>query len=81
MKRPMRIVLPVLLFVFACALPAAAQVTTPDAHLGRKLGADFTLADWKEVSGYFRKLAQQSGRVKLDVVGQTTEGREFLFTA
>jgi hypothetical protein len=42
------------------------------------LGADFTLADWSEVSGYYEKLAGQSPRVLVERVGETTEGRAFL---
>ena len=39
---------------------------------------DFELADWNEVSGYYRKLAAESQRVRVETVGETTEGREFL---
>src|SRR5205085_2764328 len=63
------------------AVAAAAQtsgVVTPEEHLGRKVGGDFTLADWREVGSYYGKLAAQSPNVKLEVVGQTTEGRDFL---
>ncbi len=63
-----------------CLAPARAQITTPQAHLGRPLGADFTLADWKEVSGYFKLLATQSPRIRTLPVGTTAEGREFLIS-
>ncbi|HKX46615.1 MAG TPA: M14 family zinc carboxypeptidase, partial [Planctomycetota bacterium] len=59
------------------ALPPQA-VTSPEEHLGRPVGADFTLADWDEVAGYYRLVAEQSPHVELEVVGETTEGREFL---
>ena len=55
----------------------AQEITSPEAHLGRPVGADFELADWKEVSSYFEKLSAESPRVLLEVVGTTTEGREF----
>lgn len=62
-----------------CACATSAQgVPTPREHLGRELAADFTLADWSEVTGYYRKLAATSPRVKLETVGKTTEGRDFL---
>ena len=35
-------------------------ITTPSEHLGRPLGVDFQLADWNEVSSYYRLLDQQS---------------------
>ena len=57
---------------------AAQEITTPSEHLGRPVGADFELADWNEVSGYYKKLAEQSPRVLVESVGETTEGREFL---
>ncbi|MFZ2873128.1 MAG: M14 metallopeptidase family protein [Phycisphaerales bacterium] len=62
------------------AQPPAAQVTDPAAYLGRPLGADFTLADWTEVGGYYRKLDAESPRVRTEVVGTTTEGRDFLIS-
>ncbi|MEO2092548.1 MAG: M14 metallopeptidase family protein [bacterium] len=58
-----------------------AQVTSPDQHLGRPLGADFELVDWDEVRAYFRGLASQSPRVLVERVGTTTEGREFLLAS
>jgi len=70
------------LLVAACLLagPAAAlqQIPTPEQHLGRPVGADFVLADWQEVSGYFRKLGAESPRVRVETVGTTTEGRDFV---
>ena len=57
---------------------AAQEVTPPEAHIGRALGRDFELADWNEVSGYFLRLGRESSRVRVDKVGETTEGRDFL---
>jgi hypothetical protein len=62
--------------VAACAW--SQTVTTPEAHLGRKVGADFALADWKEVSSWYDTLDRQSERVKVERVGKTTEGRDYL---
>ena len=62
----------------SAAAAAAAEVTSPEKHLGRPVGGDFTLADWTEVSGYYRKLADESPNVRVSVEGKTTEGREFL---
>jgi hypothetical protein len=36
------------------------------------------LPDWKEVRGYFEQLDRESGRVVLQKVGATTEGRDFV---
>jgi hypothetical protein len=67
----------------ASAAPQAAaaraeRVTSPQSHLGRPVGADFQLADWKEVSSYFETLDRESARVIVERVGETTEGRPFL---
>lgn len=65
--------------LFAALVPGAVgQVTTPQDHLKRPVGGDFTLADWQEVGGYFKLLAGQTGRVRTQGVGTTAEGREFL---
>ena len=57
-----------------------SSVTTPEAHLGRPVGADGTLADWAEVSSWFQLLGEQSARVRTEVIGETTEGRDFLLS-
>lgn len=63
------------------AAPLSAQgIPTPDEHLGRPLGGDFTLADWDEVSSYHRAVAERSERVRVERIGTSTEGREFLMT-
>jgi hypothetical protein len=58
--------------------PALAQrrevVPTPRSHLGFEVGADRTLADWGQITGYFSKLAAASPAVKLDTLGRTTDG-------
>ena len=56
----------------------AQAVPSPEEHLGRPVGADFELADWEEVSSWFRLLGQGSARVQVESVGETTEGRDFL---
>lgn len=59
-------------------LALAQKPPTPAEHLGRPVAGDFTLADWNEVSSYYRALDAASLRVQVDVLGATTEGREFL---
>lgn len=68
----------IFLLCFAVCRTTAAEVTSPDVYLGRALGADFTLADWNETSGYYRRLAEESPNVLLESAGKTTEGRDFL---
>ena len=62
------------------AAPVQDAVTEPAQHLGRPVGGDGTLADWGEVSSYFQLLAEESPRVNTEVIGKTTEGRDFLLS-
>ena len=64
----------------APATVAVQQVTDPSEHLGRPLGVDFELADWSEISAYYKLLAQESPNVLTQRVGTSTEGREFLLS-
>ena len=57
---------------------AAAAVPAPRTHLGFDVGADRALADWPQITGYFAKLAAASPAVRVDTLGQTTEGRPFI---
>ncbi|MBK8179826.1 MAG: peptidase M14 [Planctomycetes bacterium] len=62
-----------------CAASAAALAqTSPEAHLGHPVGADFHLPDWQSVSAWYRDLDSASARVELESAGTTTDGREFL---
>ncbi|MBA3557284.1 MAG: hypothetical protein H0W30_01670 [Gemmatimonadaceae bacterium] len=60
-------------------LPALAQtVPSPREHLGFEVGADRTLADWNQVTGYFTRLAVASPAVVVDTLGPTTQGRPLI---
>lgn len=70
-------------FAVVCMLTStswAQKATSPTEFLGHPVGADFKLPAWKEVSSFYRQLAEQSPHVKLETVGKTTEGRDFLVT-
>src|SRR5580700_10485608 len=66
----------VVLFLLVSAI-ALAQPPTPESVLGHKPGDDFYLASYDESLGYFRKLAQSTGKLKLVRVGKTTQGRDW----
>jgi hypothetical protein len=53
-------------------------VPTPSEHLGFSVGADRTLADWGQITGYFQRLAAASRAVHLDTLGRTTNGQPFI---
>ncbi len=64
----------------AAAAAPAQQITSPEEHLGRPVGTDFELADWEEVSSWYWQIAEESPRVQTEVIGTTTEGRDFLLS-
>ncbi len=54
----------------------AQEVSHPKSHFGFNIGDDYQLANYTQTAAYFKKLAQQSNRVKLQVIGKTEEGRD-----
>jgi hypothetical protein len=75
--RPVRFLVAGVL-VFSLHSARAADVPTPESHLGYVPGADFHLAPWGSVVSYFHKVDAASDRVQVRVLGQTTEGRPYL---
>src|ERR1700679_683001 len=62
----------------AAAVLGQKHITSPEAAFGFKPGTDRKLADWSELTAYFKKLASESDRIRYDEVGKTTEGRPFI---
>ena len=62
----------------AVSVMAQKRITSPEAEFGFKPGADRKLADWKELTAYFKELSVESDRVRYEEVGKTTEGRPFI---
>jgi len=69
--------LPILLLIGLLATPIAAQsnITTPKQEFGFNFGDDYQLANYKQISAYWRKLAHQSNRIVIREIGKTAEGR------
>ena len=72
---------PVLALLLATiTTPLAAQkpahVPTPSEFLGFEVGADRKLADYRQISSYFKALSAASDRVQVEVLGKTTLGEE-----
>jgi zinc carboxypeptidase len=67
--------------LLVAVLQAVGPSGRPADFLGFEPGTDSTLADWKQVSTYMNRLAQQSRYVRVDTLGRTTEGRPFLLMA
>ncbi|MEJ2206513.1 MAG: hypothetical protein P8170_20665, partial [Gemmatimonadota bacterium] len=57
------------------AVPAAAQIPSPQSVLGISVGADFQLATYEQSLDYFRRLDAASDRLELREVGVTSYGR------
>src|SRR5215472_6726386 len=68
----------------ACLLPAQTapkittppQITNPKEALGFNLGDDYQVANYTQLEAYWKKLAAESPRMKLESIGKTEEGRD-----
>jgi hypothetical protein len=54
----------------------AQEITTPKAHFGFDIGEDYMLANYRQMEGYFLKVAKESDRVLIKEAGTTEEGRQ-----
>ena len=61
--------------LFLMAALAAAGPPAPRQVLGFEPGADYKLADSRQIYGYFRSLAAASNRIRLVEFGRSSEGR------
>jgi hypothetical protein len=57
------------------AAQQAPQVTTPQQALGFELGADYHMASYTQLEAWWKKLADESPRMKLVDIGPTAAGR------
>jgi hypothetical protein len=55
-----------------------ADIIPPEKHLGFQPGQDFKLANWGQITGYFRLLDEASDRVKVIELGKTTLNRPLI---
>ena len=60
------------LTLFFCLSVLITAQTPPSEFLGFDVGADGKLADYGQIQAYFQKLADESGRIKLLTIGETT---------
>src|SRR5262245_28468795 len=59
-------------------LLAQGPITTPKQQFGASLGDDYFLANYQQISAYWRKLATESNRIVVREIGKTAEGRPHL---
>jgi hypothetical protein len=64
--------------ISVCLLHAqsANRITTPKEALGFNLGDDYMVANYTQLEAYWKKLASESPRMKLESIGKTEEGRD-----
>jgi hypothetical protein len=62
----------------AARAAAPAHVTTPLEEWGHNLGDDYFLADYRQLTAYWKKLEKESPRLKLVEIGTSSEGRTML---
>ena len=55
-----------------------AAAPSPRAVLGFAPGAARTIADWRQITGYFARLDKASARVAVETLGETTLKRPFI---
>jgi hypothetical protein len=60
--------------ILLLTVPALSQ-TTPKQALGFNLGDDYRVANYTQLEAYWKKLASESDRMKLEDIGLTAEGR------
>ena len=77
----MRRALPAALAVCLAVAPVRAEVPSPSQFLKMPVGADRTLADYGQVTSYFRALAAASPRVQVEELGRTTNGQPLISRA
>ena len=64
-----------LLFVFTFFLTAQ---TPPEKFLGHQVGADKKLADYNQILAYFKKLDEESNKIKVLTIGKTTRNKPII---
>lgn len=68
-----------LLIVFIYSSKAAAnRIPDPESVIGFKLGSDYKLANWDQISKYFKILSQTSDKIQVLNLGKTEMDNDFL---
>ncbi len=65
-----------LLLVSPMLAAPAKTITTPKQQFGHDIGDDYFLANYTQLTEYWKKLATESDRMKLVSIGKTAEGRD-----
>jgi len=77
LRRPGVLLAVVALCAVAPALVAQSKkITTPMEQFGHNIGDDYWLANYTQLTEYWKKLAGESDRMRLVSIGKTAEGRD-----
>ncbi len=77
--RRLRVLLLILgLVVGTIVVPAQESVPSPASILGFHPGEDRRVADWMQITDYFRRLDEASARVRVLEIGRSTQNRPIL---
>ena len=71
----LRTALPLAIGLLASPTLAQNRLTSPQQFFGHEIGADYVLADYRQLADYWRQLDGQSDRMQVVSIGETTEGR------
>ncbi len=66
------------LLVLMCLPVLAAGPQSPSEFLKMQVGADRTLADYRQIASYFKYLSENSPRVQVETIGKTTLGNDMI---
>jgi hypothetical protein len=75
MRKPRFVSLLIAVSLLAITAVAQTKIASPKEQLGFSFGDDYQLANYTQLVEYWKKLAQQSDRMKLVEIGKTAEGR------
>jgi len=56
----------------------AQKLTTPEEFIGHPVGADYKLAGWDTIVNYFQYVGENSDRVNVRQIAETTGGRPYI---
>src|SRR5262245_41523632 len=76
LRRPAVFLLAAALSAATLAAQSAPKITTPKEALGFNVGDDYMVANYSQLEAWWKKLASESPRMKLESIGKTEEGRE-----
>ncbi len=77
---PLRItlIIPFLFFLLATPSTSNSQIQTPNEFLGYRPETNRKLAGWQEITEYLKMLEENTERVKLQQIGESTEKRPMM---